>query len=73
MTLHTEERQTPAGLASTLMWQTQAVLHWLREIELGHEISAAEWVQLADYPAKLEQTAAYLRQLVSLYEEGKGA
>jgi hypothetical protein len=68
-----EDSKDADEIASTLMWQTAAVINWLRDLDAQREIAAADWDALRKYPALLRATAGQLEQWVQLYEEGKGA
>jgi hypothetical protein len=65
------EEQDADEIASTLMWQTAAVINWLRDLDAQREIPAADWDALRKYPALLRATAGQLEQWVERYEEGK--
>lgn len=57
------ERETPAGLASTLSWTATGALIWLRKLERD-ELTAAEYAEyvgkLRDWPARLRACAAHI-------------
>lgn len=71
MTLHTEERQTPAGLASTLSWTATGALIWLRRMGDTATPSADDKAKLADYGRRLRECADHLDTLCSEESDGR--